>query len=300
MTNSDSQIKSVDAGMKSVMYGIIANAVLVIIKGGAGILGNSYALIADAVESGLDILSSLVVWAGLRYSVRPPDENHPYGHGKVEPLATIVVAITLFAAALGISLESVKEILTPHHAPAPFTLIVLVLVVILKEILFRQVHAAGAAANSTAVKSDAWHHRSDALTSIAAFIGISVALIGGKGYESADDWAALCASVIIAYNAYRIMRPAVYELSDAVPDIDIENRIRKVAEVVPGVLGTHKCNVRKMGLSYYIDLDVIVDGGITVTEGHTIAHKVQDAIRASDSVFTKVLIHVEPAGAKKK
>lgn len=293
-SSSQEGLREVRSGMRSVMYGIIANVFLVIVKGGAGILGNSYALIADAVESALDILSALVVWAGLRYSVIPPDKNHPYGHGKAEPLATVVVSITLFAAALGISIQSIREIVTPHHAPEPFTLAILVLVVILKEILFRNINAVGKASNSTALQSDALHHRSDALTSIAAFLGISIALIGGEGYESADDWAALCASAIIVYNAYKILRPALYELSDALPDIDIENRIRKVAQNVDGVVGTHKCYVRKMGLKYHVDLDVIVDGSISVRSGHEIAHRVQDTIRTSDSVFIKVFIHIEP------
>lgn len=283
-------------GMRSTLVGIGANLLLAAIKGAAGIVGHSYALVADAVESTMDIASSLIVWMGLRYSVKPPDDNHPYGHGKAEPLAAMAVSLALFAAAAGIAIESVHEIRTPHHAPAPFTLIVLVLVIAVKETLFRYVFKVGDSTKSTAVKSDAWHHRSDALTSAGAFIGISIALIGGPGYESADDWAALFAAFIIGLNAYLLLRPALDELTDAKPDPALEAQVRAVARQLPDVIGTHKCHVRKMGFDYYVDLDVIVDGNMTVTRGHEIAHEVQNAIRAANPLFSKVLIHIEPPG----
>lgn len=281
-------------GIRSTIVGIGVNLALAIIKAVAGILGNSYALVADAVESTLDVVSSLIVWAGLRISVRPPDANHPYGHGKAEPLAAVAVALALFGAAVGIAIQSVREIRTPHHAPAAFTLVVLILVILTKETLFRYVFKVGDATSSTAVKSDAWHHRSDAITSVAAFIGISIALIGGSGYESADDWAALFASWIIGFNAYNLLRPALAELTDAAPDPKLEEEVRAVAKRVEGVLGTHKCHVRKMGFDYYVDLDVIVAGSMTVSAAHVVAHQVQDAIRRSNPLFTKVLIHLEP------
>jgi cation diffusion facilitator family transporter len=281
--------------MRSTLVGIAANIGLAAIKMTAGVLGHSYALIADAVESSMDIASSLIVWLGLRYSVKPPDEDHPYGHGKAEPLAAMAVSLALFAAAAGVAIESVREIRLPHHAPAPFTLVVLTLVILVKELLFRYVFKVGDSTRSTAVKTDAWHHRSDALTSAGAFVGISVALIGGPGYESADDWAALFAAFIIGLNAYLLLRPALAELTDAKPDPALEAQVRAVAERHPDVVGTHKCHVRKMGFDYYVDLDVIVNGEITVTRGHDIAHDVQDAIRAANPLFSKVLIHVEPA-----
>lgn len=282
-------------GMRSTLIGIGVNLFLAASKGTAGVLGHSYALVADAVESLMDIASSIIVWMGLRYSVKPPDENHPYGHGKAEPLAAMAVSLAMFGAAAGVAVQSVREIRLPHHAPAPFTLIVLVLVILIKETLFRYVFSVGDDTRSTAVKSDAWHHRSDALTSLGAFIGISVALIGGRGYEAADDWAALFAAFIIALNAYSLLRPALDELTDAKPDPALEAEVRRVAALHPEVVGTHKCHVRKMGFDYYVDLDVIVDGAMTVTRGHEIAHDVQAAIRAANPLFSKVLIHVEPA-----
>ena len=282
------------------MIGIVVNTLLALVKGIAGFVGNSYALIADAIESTTDIASSLIVWGGLKISSLPPDADHPYGHGKAEPLAATIVALTLIAAAIGIAVQSVREIITPHHAPAPFTLAVLVLVVVTKEILFRFVFNVGESVNSIAVKSDAWHHRSDAITSAAAFVGISVSLIGGTGYESADDGAALFASVIILFNAYRILRPAVNEVMDAAPPSAVENAIRKVAQNVDGVIALEKCFIRKMGFSYYIDLHVTVDGKISVRKGHDIARRVREALRQSNPSIAEVLIHIEPSDLLKE
>ncbi len=281
-------------GMRSTIVGIVVNALLAITKGAAGFIGNSYALIADAIESTSDILSSFIVWTGLRIASKPPDDDHPYGHGKAEPLAAVVVAIALFAATVIIAVQSVNEIVTPHHAPAPFTLIVLVLVVITKEMLFRFVFKVGEEVESTVVKTDAWHHRSDAITSAAAFIGISVALIGGDGYESADDWAAMFASLIIAINAYRMFRPAINEMMDTAPPADIKKNILLCAQGVEGVVEIEKCYVRKMGFEYYVDIHVVVDRDSPVWRGHDIAHRVKDAVRVSRNRIADVLVHIEP------
>jgi cation diffusion facilitator family transporter len=281
--------------MRSTLIGIVVNFLLAAVKGTAGFFGNSYALIADAIESTTDIASSFVVWGGLKISTLPPDADHPYGHGKAESLAAIAVSLTLIGAAIMIAVQSVGEILTPHHAPAFFTLPVLILVVITKEALFRFVFKVGTSVNSTAVKGDAWHHRSDAITSSAAFIGISVSLVGGAGYESADDWAALFASVIIASNAYRILRPAVDEVMDAAPSAEIEKGVRSAARGVEGVLALEKCLVRKTGFSYYVDLHVTVDGAVSVRRGHDIARLVKETIRLSNPHIAEVLVHIEPS-----
>jgi cation diffusion facilitator family transporter len=288
------------AGMRSVLVGVFANAILAVVKGLAGFFGNSYALIADAIESTFDIFTSILVWFGLRYATRPPDEDHPYGHGKAEPLVACVVSMALVAAAILIAIESVREILTPHHAPAPFTLVVLVVVVVAKEWLFRSVARAGEQAGSTAVKTDAWHHRSDAITSAAAFVGISIALIGGPGYEGADDFAALLAAGIIAFNAVHLLRPALAELLDAAPPKELADDVRRAAAGVSGVLGLDKCVVRKVGFDLYVDLHVRVHGNLTVHDGHRIAHDVKDAIRAANPRVRDVTIHVEPATAEEE
>lgn len=282
---------------RSTLIGIAVNGSLAVVKGVAGVLGNSYALVADAIESLSDVVSSIVVWLGLRVAASSPTERHPYGRGRAEAIAAVVVALALFAAAIGIAINSVKEIRTPHHAPAPFTLAVLVIVIIAKESLFRFVFKVGEEVTSTAVKSDAWHHRSDAITSAAAFMGISIALIFGKGYESADDWAALLASAVIFLNASLLIKPALGELTDAAPDSQMVEKIRAVAVEVPGVMGTHRCWVRKLGFDHFVELDIVVDGSMTVHEGHDLAHQVQEAIKEAIPVITRVMVHVEPQDA---
>jgi cation diffusion facilitator family transporter len=282
-------------GLNKARLGIIVNILLAITKGVAGIVGHSYALVADAIESASDIITSGVVAFGLRMAGKPADERHPYGHGKFEPLSAAIVSLILFAAAIIIAVESVKEIATPHHAPAPFTLVVLILVIIVKECLFRSVLSASETISSTALKTDAWHHRADAITSLAAFVGISIALIGGPGYETADDFAALIASVVIATNAAMLIRPAVLELIDTAPDPELIKRVRAVATTVSGVLGTHKCHVRKVGFDYFVDLDVLCDPNSTIRDGHNVAHDVGEKIHEEFPQVRKVLVHVEPA-----
>lgn len=284
----------IQRGLRTTLIGIIASLVLAAIKIFTGIVGNSYALIADGIESLTDIFTSSVVLTGLYFASKPADEDHPYGHGKAEPFAGIAVSFGIFIAAMVIVVQSIYEIITPHHAPAPFTLIVLVIVIITKEALFRFVIKVGTTVNSVAVKSDAWHHRSDAITSAAAFIGISIALIGGEGYEAADDFAALFASVIIIINAYRIFKPALYELLDTAPPARTIQKVRDVAVKVEHVMGIDKCFVRKMGFDYFVDIHVLVDANLPVFKGHEIAHKVKDELMKEYSNISDVLVHIEP------
>jgi cation diffusion facilitator family transporter len=282
-------------GARVALLGLVINVVLASVKIVAGVVGHAYVLIADGIESALDVGGSIVIWGGLTVAARPPDRTHPYGHGKAEPIAALVVAICVLAAAIGLAIESVREILTPHHGPAPFTLALLVVVIVIKEFLFRYVNRIGRDLESTAVQTDAWHHRSDALTSAAAFIGISVALIGGERWQSADDWAALFACAVIAANGVRLALPAFQEIMDTAPAGKIVVSILAVASKVPGVVEVEKCYARKMGLDYYVDLHVGVDGNISVHEGHEIAHRVKSAIQQSDSRIADVLVHIEPA-----
>jgi predicted Co/Zn/Cd cation transporter (cation efflux family) len=163
----------------------------------AGVFGNSYALIADGIESTADIVTSLVVWGGLRVAETPANERHPYGYGKAEALAGVVAALGILVAAVVIAVQAIREILTPHHLPHWSTLLILLLVVGVKETLARWTNRVGEQADSVALQADAWHHRADAISSIAAFIGIAIALVGGPGYEPADDWAALVACLVI-------------------------------------------------------------------------------------------------------
>jgi len=260
-----------------------------------GLFGHAYVLIADGIESALDIGGSFVIWSGLKVASRPPDASHPYGHGKAEPIAAVIVAVGVLAAAVGLAIQSVREIFLPHHAPAPYTLGILIVVIVTKEILFRYANRIGRDVESTAVQTDAWHHRSDALTSAAAFVGISVALIGGKRWQSADDWAALFACAVIAANGLRLLRPAFFEIMDTAPHAKFVRAICQAARSVPGVVEIEKCRARKMGLDFYVDLHVGVDGNISVHEGHEIAHRVKSAIQQGDSRVADVLVHIEPA-----
>ena len=286
---------NLQTGARIALFGLAINVLLAAAKILAGLVGHAYVLIADGIESALDVGGSIVIWGGLTVAARPPDATHPYGHGKAEPIAAVVVAVGVLTAALGLAIQSVREIFLPHHAPAPYTLAVLIVAVILKEILYRYVIRFGREMESTAVKTDAWHHRIDAMTSIAAFIGISVALIGGEAWQSADDWAALFACALIGANGYGLLRPALFEIMDTAPRGKIVRSIRRAARSVPGVIEVEKCRARKMGLDFYVDLHVGVDGSISVHEGHEIAHQVKRAIQQSDSRIADVLVHIEPA-----
>jgi cation diffusion facilitator family transporter len=275
---------------------ISGNTGLAVVKFLAGYFGNSYALLADAIESTSDIFSSLLVLFGLRYSSKPADSNHPYGHGRAEPLVTFLVVGFLVSAAAIIAYESIQNIQTPHELPKPFTLIVLGVIILIKEIFYRIVMRTSKQTNSSSLKADAWHHRSDAITSLTAFIGISVALLLGKGYEAADDWAALVGSGVIVYNSYLIFRPALGEIMDENLYDDLIAEIRKISLEVDGVVGTEKCLVRKTGMKFHVDLHAIVDGSLTVKAGHDIAHNLKRALCQKLPQLADVLIHIEPGG----
>jgi cation diffusion facilitator family transporter len=280
--------------LRAIGSGLAVNALMAVGKLTAGILGHSYALIADAVESTADIFSSLIVWRGMVIAHQPADADHPYGHGRAETLAAAAVALMLLAAAVVIFVQSVREIVQPHQAPAPFTLVVLLAVVLIKEGLFRFVGGIGEEIESSAVTTDAWHHRSDAITSATAALGISVSLLGGPRFAAADEWAALFAAVIITWNGWRLFRPALRELMDTAPAEDVIVGARAAAATVPGVAGLEKCFGRQMGYGYVLDMHVRVDGAMSVATAHRIAHQVQDAVRARLPRVVKVLVHIEP------
>lgn len=282
--------------LRTTQVGIVISIVLVFLKAIAGHFGHSYALIADATETGADVFSSAFLLLALRIAVKPPDKQHPYGHGKAEPIGAVVISIFLIAAAFWIGFHAIEMIETPHEMPKRFTLGILVIVMVVKEVMFRYVRAVGKQLNSQAVMADAYHHRSDAITSVAAFIGIAVALIMGKGYESADDWAALFASGVIIYNAMGIIRPAIGEIMDAAPSEEIVEQVRALAAKVDNVELIEKTFVRKMGFDYFVDLHVQVDPEMTVRQSHEIGHRVKDVLLKSDLNVKDVLVHIEPFG----
>ena len=276
------------------MIGLFVNALLAATKLAAGLLGHSHALVADAVESLADIFSSIVVWRALLVASVPADERHPYGHGKAEPIAAAIVSTMLLLAAVGIGVQAVREIVQPKEGPAPFTLVVLLGVIVVKETLFRFALREADSVDSTAVRTDAWHHRSDAITSLAAGIGITIALIGGPGYAAADDIAAVVAAGIIAWNGWRLLRPALDELMDSAPELAVREQIRALAAMIEGVDCVEKCVVRKMGHHYFVDMHVQVDPQMTVERAHQIAHLVKDHVRHHLPAIYDVLVHLEP------
>ena len=267
---------------------------LAVVKMLAGIFGHSHALVADAVESMADVFSSIVVWRGVVVAEEPPDEDHPYGHGKAEPIAAAVVSTMLLLAAIWIVVGAFSAIAEPHAAPKPFTLVVLVVVILIKEGLFRFALHEAVSVDSSVVATDAWHHRSDVITSFAAGIGIVISIVGGEGYEAADDWAAIAAACVIGWNGWRLLHPALNELMDRSPNREVIDRIRAVAEAVPGVARVEKCLVRQMGYQYFVEMHVEVDPQMTVLRSHEIAHNVKDKVRETIPRVRDVLVHIEP------
>jgi cation diffusion facilitator family transporter len=294
---SEGAMVSIHSALRLSITALAINVVLAAVKIVTGVIGNSYVLIADGIESTADVITSIVVWSGLRFSTRPADARHPYGHGKAEPIAGAIVALALLAAAVLIAVQSVREILTPHDPPRLFTLPVLLGVIAIKEFLARRVSKTSVTLDSAVLKADAWHHRSDALTSAAALVGILIALLGGPGFEAADDWAALVACDIIAWNGVRLLRGALDEMMDAAVSPDIVREVRKLAASVEGVVEIEKCRIRKSGLHLALDIHVVVDGNLTVRRGHEIAHEVEGKLRASQHRINDVTVHIEPAHA---
>ena len=280
--------------LRATFIGLAVNILLSAIKLVAGIVGHSHALVADACESLTDIFSSIIVWRGVVVAAAPADEDHPYGHGKAEPLAAAVVSGILLFVAGWIAIEAIHNIGQPRSVPNFFTLLVLFGVIVIKEGLFRFVSREADSVENAAVRADAWHHRSDAITSVAAAIGISTALIGGEKFAWADDAAAIAAAGVIAWNGWRLLRSTWGDLMDTGPAREIKNEIRRLAEAIPGVAGVEKCFVRKMGYQLYVDMHVEVDPQMTVLRSHEIAHAVKDKIREAMPAVNDVLVHIEP------
>ncbi len=266
---------------------------LVLTKITTGVVGNSYALIADGVESATDVFGSLIVWRGMTVARRSATDQYPFGYGRAETLAAATVAMLLLAAAVGIAVRAVREIQTPHHSPEAYTLAVLVVVILLKELMFRRFRAAGDELGSRALETDAWHHRSDAITSSAAFVGISVALIGGPALAPADDWAALLASVIIAANGIRLLRPSVGDLMDRSAEASVLASFRKTALAVDGVRSVEKTHARRMGLGYRIVIHVQADPNLSLRDAHNLGGRVRSALRDTGTVIDAI-VHMEP------
>lgn len=284
---------------RNTLIGLVASILLAGGKFVAGVMGHSSALIADAVESLADTVGSLVVWQAIRVSEKPPDLDHPYGHGKAEAVAALAVGGMLLVAAAIIVVKALHEIITPHVPPAAWTLIALAGVVVVKEWLFRLLLGGAAAHDSQAARADAWHHRSDAITSGAAILGVSVAvwgphLTGIPNLVLADEAAALLASGIIVRTAISLIMGPLHELLDSAPH-GLLTRIEDIARQVDGVMLVEQLQARKSGRVYFVDMHLHVDDDLTVGVAHAISHRVKERVRAEIPSVADVLIHIEPA-----
>lgn len=280
------------------VIGFIASLLLSIVKLAAGVLGRSSALVADAVESFADTLGSMLVWQALRVASKPADEDHPYGYGKAEALASLGVGVMLVAAAFYIVVKAFHEIVVPHQPPEPWTLIVLVAIIAVKERLFRFVMKGANEYESDAARADAWHHRSDAITSSAALIGVTIAvwgprLTGINGLVMADEAAAILASGVILITARHLIRPALSELLDATSH-ELAAQVISVAEKVDGVRLIEKVLVRKSGAGFHLDMHVQVDPDLSIRAAHSLGGKVKSTLRTKLPGLVTALIHVEP------
>jgi cation diffusion facilitator family transporter len=283
---------------RNTVIGLFVSIVLAAGKLVSGIVGHSSALVADGVESLADTIGSIAVWQGFRVASRPPDADHPYGYGRAETLAALGVGAMLVVAAAVIVVKAFRDMLSPHSAPASWTLIVLVGVVCAKEVLFRLVLRGADMFESDAARADAWHHRSDAITSAAAFIGVSIAIWGPGVFSAprlvlADEVAAMVASGIILFTAVRLIRPSLRELLDATTP-GLAEKVRATAAQTEGVALVEKVHVRKSGRGYLVDMHLHVPQDLSVRAAHALAGKVKATVREKHPGVHHVLIHVEP------
>jgi cation diffusion facilitator family transporter len=278
----------------TIILSILSSLVLATLKAYAGVFGHSDALIADAIESGTDFLASFLVLFGIYYSHKPADDDHPYGHGKAEPLVTFGIVGFLVISATLIAYNGIQNLSKEQPQPEAFTAFVLIGIILWKELSYRYVLGKGKKMNSLSLQADAWHHRSDAISSLIALIGITVGLLFGPGFSKADDWAAIISAFFILYNAYSIFRPALGEILDEHSHHHIVDSIRRLEIDIDGVRRIEKCLVRKTGMVYLVDLHLEVDGELTVTQGHKIAHDFKDHVKKEIPEISDVLIHVEP------
>lgn len=281
-------------GKKTTLLGTGINLFLTFFKFSAGILGNSQAMIADAVHSLSDFASDIIVILGFEFTGKPEDKNHPYGHGRAETLATFMVGIILFLVALGILRGATLSIIAEkYEKPGLYALVAAVLSVILKEFLYFYTLKKGKYINSDALKANAWHHRSDSMSSVAAFLGITASMINPE-YHIFDSIAAIVVSFICIRSSVDILKEPVKNIMESSVDEKTVNFISKIAKNKNGVLNVHNLKTRKVGNSIFADMHIEVDPEITVIKAHNIAESVKKEIKNKIDNIEDVLIHIEP------
>ena len=281
--------------------GIVWNVFLTVVKFFAGILGHSSALVADAIHSLSDFISDIAVLAGLRIANKPKDDNHHYGHGKFETLTTLAITLTLFFAGALMLYESGQSLYKMSIgrypvAPKLITLWIALLSIGIKEGLYRYTLRTGKNINSQALITNAWHHRTDALSSIAVSIGIAGSIFLGAKWRLLDPAAAFFISIFILHFAAGIFKTAIYELTEASLDKDINDEILKTAASTPGAINPHNMKTRKIGSTYAIEMHISVDAGLSIVEAHDIASDVENKLKNRYGPDTFISIHIEPYG----
>ncbi|MBD5781216.1 cation transporter [Pelagicoccus sp. NFK12] len=275
---------------------LLANVSLAGVKLLVGFFGNSFALVADGVESLADIVSSAIVWTGFRVSDKDADHEHPYGHGKAEAIAALLASVGLLVSASFIAYHAIGEIGRSHEVPALFTVPILLGIICIKEWLHFVLRRSGERMGSPALKAEAWHHRSDSLTSMGVLLGICIAVFAGPGYEAADDIAALLVTGLIVFNAVRIARPALDELMDRRVDDFRIDAIEEVARSIEGIECLETIMVRRSGRQFVAEIHMEVAPDMTIEKGHRLSHRLKDALLADPELrLTHVVVHVEPA-----
>lgn len=293
---TDSRQKQIS---KVTLVGSVVNLLLVIFKFFAGVVGRSSALIADAVHSLSDFISDIVVLVFIRIAGRPVDENHEYGYGKYETLAAIIIGLILSAAGVFLLYEGIANIVdyckgVQLEMPNGWALTAAGVSIVLKELLFQYTIRAGRKIDSQALVANAWHHRSDALTSIAAFVGIGGAMILGDRWVVLDPIAASVVSIYIIKTSIDLMKPSLGELLEKSLLLEERRDIERIIMSVPGVDGLHHLRTRRIGERRAIDVHVKMDGSMTLTRAHDIASSVESRIRSRYGASTHVTVHMEP------
>ncbi len=274
--------------------GLICNLLLAGIKVVAGVVGNSQAVLADAFHSLTDVLTDIAVILGVRYWSAPADENHPHGHGRIETLVAVVIGLSVGGVAIGMGFNAIRDLgVVRSHGPAGVALGAALLSIVVKEILYRWTERVGRECDSPALAANAWHHRSDAMSSIPVAVAVAVALID-PGLAVVDSIGAFVVSVFILRAAWQILRPAVDQLIDASAPPSVRHRIEALAVEVDGVEAAHAVRTRYVGSKIAADLHVEVDGGMSVGEGHQIAVEVREKLVEEIKEVTDVLVQVEP------
>lgn len=289
-----SPARSLEAGQGAALRAIGVNSVLGLAKLGGGILGHSYALMADGAESCADIVGSSMTLYGLRVASEPADQQHPVGHGRAETLASALTAMALVLIGISIFWRATLTLGEPRVGPEPWTLFILVPVILTKEWMFKVMRSRGKKIGSLAVVADAWHQRSDAVTSITAFLGIFLSWLGGPNWNHADSWAAMLSSLWLAGTGLWLLGPALHELMEGSADPTLVDYIYQTSLACPGVKGIDKIWVRKLGMQLIVDLHVEVLPEISVQEGHDVAHGVKNKLRQELPQVQDVMVHVEP------